>query len=61
VLLLATDLLEAEGIGVDPDQLGAQDWNALIKTRRAFEPVVQVQQIEGGYAQVDGHGSSPIE
>ena len=56
MLALAADLLAAEDVGVQPDELRPQHGDALLQARSAVMPVVQVHEVEGGDAQLDGHG-----
>ena len=50
--LLAVDLLEAENVGVDPDELGSHDCYPLFEARLKAGTIVEVPHVEGGYAQL---------
>ena len=55
VLMLAADLLQTEDVRIQANQLGSQDGYALLKAWILVAPVVQVHEVEGGNAQLDGH------
>ena len=55
MLALAADLLQAEDVSVQPDELRPQHRNSLLQARPAVMPVVQVHEVEGGDAQLGGH------
>jgi hypothetical protein len=58
-LMLAAYLLKAENVRIQSNQLRPQDWYAIFKARASVGPVVQVHEVEGGNAQLDGHLGSP--
>jgi hypothetical protein len=57
--MLAADLLKADDVRIQSDKLRPQDRYAVLEARAPVGPVVQVHEVEGGNAQLDGHLVSP--
>lgn len=52
-------LLEAEDISIEADELGTEDRNAFFQGWNSISTVVQVENVEGSYAELGGHEVSP--